>query len=246
MNQRRYTSSTFVAPGAPVVEPVRTPTTEREPVHVKAALIDLVMVAASWAGVVAAVGLVWDAAARWPLGRWEVIGYAALVVFLLAFALWATRRASLDRRLRARDLRAWEELERDFARSDRGQREALAEVDRLHGELERAQKVIDAYRESTSSYVAPQPTVGEVRAQAVDNQGRADFERVVRELVRRWHLGLEYTRDAMVREGLCSAGQWAQATKAIETAGFAKRAGQGGRWTITARRAEDVIDAVLR
>lgn len=238
---RRYTADTLgtARAAAPIVEPQRSDRAAQTLTATAATLLEHAAVAVSWAGVVVAAVLAWEAVALWPLTRWQVAAYGGAVVFLCAFAAWATWHYSQDERLRGRDLREWLQLEHSFAAADLERREALADNERLRLELEQMRGMLARARDASTRLAQSDATTAKGPARAADQVAAT-----VRELARRVDLGLAYDRDAMVAAGY-TQGSWGVAMRMLADNGFARQARKrGAPWEITARKAEDILSVL--
>lgn len=250
MTNRRYTSTTFVPPTAPqsVVETPRYGfPPDRQPVNVAATLAEHVAVAAAWAGVIVAGGLLVELLQRvQTIAFWPAVWRLAGITWLVVVCVWTTWHFSQDEWMRRHDRRAWIEMEMELAETTHDLQEALNDNGKLREEMRILRVPVGGKGDQagrTMEAEAPAAEMVSPVAQAVGEQ-RREFEAAVREIVRRFELGLDYDRESMVKAGVVRPSVWNVVMKEMQRKGVAKARGQGGRLQIVAYRGEDVLRAM--
>lgn len=230
---RRYPSyvSPTAEPPAPTIEAKRQAPGEREPVHVRASVMEHLAVGMSWAFVVGAVAIgVW-AVLYTEITFWPAAGVTMLFVFAVVTCYMITWHYTQDEQLRGRDLRAWRDLEADYVALEIEHAKALGEVKYVRGEL----KQYEAKRITHGPKRAPNAT--EKAAQ----EAQEKYERTVREIATRHDLGLPYTRERMVQEEVTTPALWDRIMNELREVHLAEPRGRGGRMVVTAFRGEDIL-----
>lgn len=230
---RRYPS--YVAPTAeppaPTIEAKRQPPGEREPMHVRASVMEHLVVGVSWAFVVGALGVGWHVVMYTVPTYWTLLGTVMLNIFAIVTCWMATWHYTQDEYMRGRDLRAWRDMEAEYANLELRLAQTMKEVEYVRAQL----KTFEAKRITHGPKRAPNAT--EKAAQ----EAQEKYERTVREIATRHDLGLPYTRERMVQEEVTTPALWDRIMNELREVHLAEPRGRGGRMVVTAFRGEDIL-----